>query len=255
MTTATPTFPGQTSRPAAFVDLICQDDELLQAEFEALVAAVWSCPPPSAWVDLATLQPPQRALPFVGVSGQPGVEAPDRRLSDEGHSRQRSPPGEAALPDVPSRPRPRTRPGPTTTNEAVVGGQSSLHAELGVPPDATQSEIVRAFRRRLRELHPDTRPDRGTAAALASDHALQRLLAAYGALRPRDAPAIPHRVAPRRAAPVAQPPTAPSEASCDEWALRATPVRWEPAEPPSPRAAPGCRLSATELPPVDLFLR
>ncbi|WP_213574927.1 J domain-containing protein [Rhodococcus sp. USK13] len=52
---------------------------------------------------------------------------------------------------------------------------------LGLPRTATQSEITSAYRRRLRQFHPDTRE-----AALdtqPSDESLQHLLAAYAVLR------------------------------------------------------------------------
>ena len=55
------------------------------------------------------------------------------------------------------------------------------HVELGVPPDATAEEVHRAFRRRLREHHPDARHD--DAPDRASDEALQRVLVAYQSLR------------------------------------------------------------------------
>ena len=46
MTLRSGTRPEPSSTLAAFADLICQDDELLQAEFADLVAAEWSCPGP-----------------------------------------------------------------------------------------------------------------------------------------------------------------------------------------------------------------
>jgi DnaJ domain len=57
------------------------------------------------------------------------------------------------------------------------------HAELGVPPNASAAEVHRAFRRRLREHHPDTRSQQDGPSNSASDQALQRALAAYQALR------------------------------------------------------------------------
>lgn len=59
------------------------------------------------------------------------------------------------------------------------------HAELGVPPNATAAEVHQAFRRRLREHHPDTRPRHDDMTDSASDLALQRVLAAYQTLRQR----------------------------------------------------------------------
>ena len=68
--------------------------------------------------------------------------------------------------------------------------QPNPHAELGVPPGATRAQIHQAFRRRLREHHPDTRPQQCDTADAASDQALQRALAAYETLRYR-APSAP----------------------------------------------------------------
>jgi curved DNA-binding protein CbpA len=59
------------------------------------------------------------------------------------------------------------------------------HAELGVPPDATAAEVRQAYRRLLRQHHPDTRSQDGSRNP-ASDHTLQQVLAAYAALRQRD---------------------------------------------------------------------
>jgi hypothetical protein len=102
--------------------------------------------------------------------------------------------------------------------------QPDPHDELGVPADATLQEIRSAFRRRLREHHPDTRAESAVPQG-DPDQALQRTLAAYAALRdrrtgPRSAPV---RVArrpdsvhvPVRVVPPARP-------------LVVTPVRWSP---------------------------
>ena len=60
---------------------------------------------------------------------------------------------------------------------------SDPYAELGVPRDATQAQITHAFRRLLRRYHPDTRLAADSGASADSDSALQRVLAAYTALR------------------------------------------------------------------------
>ena len=59
---------------------------------------------------------------------------------------------------------------------------SDPYAELGVPRDATQAEITRAFRQLLRLHHPDTRPVDDMASTGDSDSRLQRVIAAYAAL-------------------------------------------------------------------------
>jgi curved DNA-binding protein CbpA len=110
-----------------------------------------------------------------------------------------------------------------------------LYALLGVAPDADAAEVARAYRRRLREVHPDTRdrlPD-GPEPVSADLRALQE---AYAVLRdparrarydlqrramptPADAPttgtAVPVRVRARR------PPPA------RDWLIRVGPVRSE----------------------------
>jgi hypothetical protein len=87
-------------------------------------------------------------------------------------------------------------------------------SELGVAPGASPAEIQHAFRRRLRQHHPDSRrPGIDDAAA---DLALQRLLAATQALRQRSIDSAP---SPAR-------PTVRSHAPAD---LRATPLRWVPS--------------------------
>jgi molecular chaperone DnaJ len=85
------------------------------------------------------------------------------------------------------------------------------YSELGVTPGATPAEIQHAFRRRLREHHPDSRPPDADEAA--SDAALQRLLAAYRMLRSRDTGMRP------------PPVTIPVRPSAD---LRVSPVHWAP---------------------------
>jgi len=76
-----------------FMQMICNDEELLVAEFEAIIAAEWPAPPahqgePKATSGLAARQGRYLIAPFVGgpVSrpGHPGVD---------GWARQRSPPG------------------------------------------------------------------------------------------------------------------------------------------------------------------
>lgn len=54
------------------------------------------------------------------------------------------------------------------------------YAVLGVPPGASQAEIVRAFRARVLATHPDTRDP---MSAQGADTRLQQLLAAYSRLR------------------------------------------------------------------------
>jgi curved DNA-binding protein CbpA len=106
-----------------------------------------------------------------------------------------------------------------------MSSHSDPHAELGVPRDATADEIHRAFRRRLRQHHPDTRAWRQDPA---SDRALQRVLDAYAILRRE--PLRPDDAAPSATATDAPDTDArsPGRPSAGQ-PLRATPVHWEPA--------------------------
>src|SRR5918995_1526747 len=111
--------------------------------------------------------------------------------------------------------------------------QPGPHDDLGVPADATMDEIHRAFRRLLRQHHPDTRRQ-GAGHDDESDRVLQRALTAYAALRERHAGGSasvragrgPQDPRPARATP--SPASGPSEP------LRATPVEWLPAAPTRP---------------------
>ncbi|MBC2864751.1 J domain-containing protein [Streptomyces mexicanus] len=107
-----------------------------------------------------------------------------------------------------------------------------LYAVLGVEPSATAQAITSAFRRRVRELRPDTRVDADTARRFGQVRAAYETLrdpvrrSAYDRTR---APApggtagadrLPPRPAPgRRGVVLGDPPAEPP--------LRAGPVRWE----------------------------
>jgi hypothetical protein len=77
---------------SAFIDLLCQDDDLVRAEFDALVAASWHLPPPlPPAAPRPADQPPSRSWPAAR-------EAPPtagRRPIGAGLRHQRSPPAEA----------------------------------------------------------------------------------------------------------------------------------------------------------------
>ncbi|NIH88330.1 J domain-containing protein [Amycolatopsis granulosa] len=83
------------------------------------------------------------------------------------------------------------------------------YAVLGVPRDATPAQISAAYRRLVRELHPD--------AADPDPERLAEVLAAYRALRERPVPVAPPQPARR----VRRRPS-PGEPD-----IRAGPVRWE----------------------------
>ncbi len=97
-----------------------------------------------------------------------------------------------------------------------------LYAILNVPPDASQTQIGRAYRRLIRAHPPDIHPDRDSAALAAA-------VAAYAILRdPARRAAYDQARRPARD----QQPTAPSPVSTAphrprrEPDIRAGPVRW-----------------------------
>ena len=112
---------------------------------------------------------------------------------------------------------------------------------LGLTSSASQREITRAYRRLLREHHPDTRTHSATADP-AADEELQRVLAAYALLRdPRRRATYDHsRGAPDRQAsdpipPHTGPDTPPirvrvvvhaAARRVPGFSLRVGPVRW-----------------------------
>jgi curved DNA-binding protein CbpA len=68
------------------------------------------------------------------------------------------------------------------------------YATLGVLATATQDEITRAYRRKLRDFHPDTRTT-SVADLPAADDQLRQVLAAYALLRNPDRKAAADRTA------------------------------------------------------------
>jgi hypothetical protein len=125
-----------------------------------------------------------------------------------------------------------------------MSAQPDPHAELGVPPTATAAEVHQALRRRLREHHPDTRPQQDETTDSASDQALQRVLAAYETLRQRVAsPAVeaPTEGQPHR--PDGDPP------------LRGTAVQWVHAVEALPSQYPARDRTSQGVPRPDLLIR
>lgn len=74
----------------AFVDVICRDDQLVAAEFEAIIAASWAGPePPAAELDGAGPSWSPTAGP--AVAGQ-DARGPELATARRRAARQRSPP-------------------------------------------------------------------------------------------------------------------------------------------------------------------
>ena len=115
--------------------------------------------------------------------------------------------------------------------------KSDLYARLGVPPDATYDQIIRAYRRAARAIHPDA--DAGNPEAAER---FERLAAA------RDILTDPARRAAYDRARQATPPPAPPvpSATIDQprratrphrAAVRPGPVIWIPDQTPRGRPA------------------
>ena len=132
--------------------------------------------------------------------------------------------------------------------------QPDPHTELGLPPAADQAEIRHAFRQRLLQHHPDTREQRGEAAA-QSDLALQRTLEAYETLRGRRSGSTREagRTMPPRPTQGDGPP-APSPGRARQAQLRVTPVHWVPTERSPLRDSTGRSLAIPDPPtPISLL--
>jgi curved DNA-binding protein CbpA len=99
-----------------------------------------------------------------------------------------------------------------------------LYAILNVAPDASQTQIGRAYRRLIRAHHPDIHPDRDSAALAAA-------VAAYAILRdPARRAAYDQARRPVRDQHPTAPPPVSSASHCPrpEPDIRAGPVRWYP---------------------------
>lgn len=101
---------------------------------------------------------------------------------------------------------------------------TDLYALLGVSREATQAEITQAYRRQLREHHPDVR----AAPNPAGDDRLRQVLAAYALLRDPHRRAEYDRTARRNQAETKVVPVTVARGSVvgKQPPLRAGPVRW-----------------------------
>jgi curved DNA-binding protein CbpA len=117
---------------------------------------------------------------------------------------------------------------------SVSEREQDLYALLGVRSDADAGELARAYRRRLREVHPDTR-DRLSGAPDRAHADLRALQEAYAVLR--DPVRRARYEAQRRAAQesaearttgVAVPVRARAPRPAQGWLIRVGPVRREP---------------------------
>lgn len=110
---------------------------------------------------------------------------------------------------------------------------------LGVPPDASQAEIVSAYRRLVRRHHPDLRngPGSDDLPGNAAGGDLDRILSAYAVLRDPGRRADHDRQRRRTAPSAAAQRRRPSYRSPP---IQAGPVVWQPAAGARrPRSTPG----------------
>lgn len=123
--------PADAAVRDAFIDLVCQDEGLLRAEFDALIASSWPAPPP----DSPPPAPPRRPPPGAGPPATHGVHpgrptaggTPARRRD----RRQRGPPADQDPGDAPG--------------SSCIGRRRDTRNPNPVPP---ASRIVPARRRR-----------------------------------------------------------------------------------------------------------
>lgn len=81
-----------------FVELMCADAELVRAEFDAIIAAEWSQPPPDEPDSGPPPEPPPRGPRRLASGQTPGLPNQKRRTGISASSRQRSPPRHPAPP-------------------------------------------------------------------------------------------------------------------------------------------------------------
>jgi DnaJ-domain-containing protein 1 len=218
------------SERAEFLDLVLADEELLRAEFAAIVEGFDDDPPPPTRPVRRGPSPcrPQRA---PGRAPGPGTHRPF--LPER--ARERSPPLEdrednrkpGRSPTTDTADEPNAHRGtdsanrPAVRNEVVLVDRGHLvvsleprmtdpHRVLGVPADATQEEITSAYHRLVRRYHPDTTEE-------STADRFREVVAAYTTLRARQ---------PDERTPAPQPRPRRTEPTQDEPAIRVGPVRY-----------------------------
>ena len=139
--------------------------------------------------------------------------------------------------------------------DGVAAGplERDLYEVLGIEPAASPPEITSAYRRLVRELHPDSRLEAGTADAAG----LGDVLAAYQVLRDPQQRASYDDDRRRRAA-VNRPGGIPipvrhvqeSPSNVDGMSLLVGPVRFDPQPPPVRRS--GIPAAGSAFPPEVL---
>ncbi len=92
-----PTFPtsqhgSKLADDEEFLAIVCSDEDLLRAEFEALIAAEWPSPPPDTPADDAAVERPPGPARRQPRGGQARLPNRARHPGIGAWSRQRSPP-------------------------------------------------------------------------------------------------------------------------------------------------------------------
>lgn len=104
------------------------------------------------------------------------------------------------------------------------------YAVLGVPSDATRTDVSRAFRELARQHHPDSRGRSSVTTDETSDAALKQVLNSYAVLRDPDRRTAYDRQQQRQQAPGGRnPSTHHTHKLAEDVPLRAGPVFWQPA--------------------------
>lgn len=85
--------PHVADRQDMFVELVCQDDDFVRAEFDAIIAASWPSPPPDLPPSPPRPQEPNRPHPPLRCTSHRGSRWKEGSSEHRQRSRQRSPPG------------------------------------------------------------------------------------------------------------------------------------------------------------------
>ncbi len=80
------------TRDEEFLDLVCADEQLLKAEFDAIIAQAWPMGPPPAGPQPAPRAVSPSPRPDPAPSGRQMSPPESHHCGDSGRGRQRSPP-------------------------------------------------------------------------------------------------------------------------------------------------------------------
>jgi hypothetical protein len=160
-----------------FLGLVCADEELLRAEFDALIAATWGQPHPARPRRAGWPTPPPRRRPRPEFA-RPGPMRAPHYPGAEGRTRQRAPPGPHQHPGttlsgsrkavMPQRERPvqvtPRRPAPCRQDQPAdsLTGSSPRHRDAGPTPEGSRqrraARVISDLRRYLQRWCSRRRP-------------------------------------------------------------------------------------------------